>query len=296
MSPTRHQLRHPGGGCGHPASVFQRFGWNPANSPLPSIGALMDRSVPRGDMVAADGLPQVGSKVRLNASTWNGPTVVEGVLLSPSAEGCITVKLLNGYNVTHRLENVTELEVVAGPDAESAGDEGGVVEDAGLPVVFILHTGGTIASKVDYSTGAVTARFEPEELLAAVPALARHARIRTRKLGNMWSDDIRPRHWNRMPARLPRRSRKEPRVWSSPMAPTRCTSLPRRSHSPSQGKGADLPAGSPSPGHRGPRTVDPQMECRISSLPFTGLLSVQSPPGGAPIPRRSSCTPVRMMA
>ncbi|MCH2358341.1 MAG: Glu-tRNA(Gln) amidotransferase subunit GatD [Candidatus Poseidoniales archaeon] len=149
-------------------------------------------------MVAADGLPQVGSKVRLNASTWNGPTVVEGVLLAPSAEGCITVKLLNGYNVTHRLENVTELEVVAGPDAESTGDEGEVVEDAGLPVVFILHTGGTIASKVDYSTGAVTARFEPEELLAAVPELARHARIRTRKLGNMWSDDIRPRHWNRM--------------------------------------------------------------------------------------------------
>ena len=81
-------------------------------------------------MVAADGLPQVGSKVRLNASTWNGPTVVEGVLLAPSAEGCITVKLLNGYNVTHRLENVTELEVVAGPVAESAGDEGELVEAA----------------------------------------------------------------------------------------------------------------------------------------------------------------------
>ena len=149
-------------------------------------------------MVAADGLPQVGSKVRLNASTWNGPTEVEGVLLSPSAEGCITVKLLNGYNVTHRLDNITELEVVAGPDSESSVDEGELVEDDGLPVVFILHTGGTIASKVDYSTGAVTARFEPEELLAAVPELARHARIRTRKLGNMWSDDIRPQHWNRM--------------------------------------------------------------------------------------------------
>ena len=60
--------------------------------------------------------------------------------------------------------------------------------------------GGTIASKVDYVTGAVAARFEPEELLDAVPELAQHARIRAKKLGNMWSDDIRPRHWNAMMA------------------------------------------------------------------------------------------------
>ena len=58
--------------------------------------------------------------------------------------------------------------------------------------------GGTIASKVDYATGAVTARFEPHELLDAVPELRSIARIRAIKLGNMWSDDIRPRHWNRM--------------------------------------------------------------------------------------------------
>ena len=32
---------------------------------------------------------------------------------------------------------------------------------------MILHTGGTIASKVDYVTGAVAARFEREELLDA---------------------------------------------------------------------------------------------------------------------------------
>ena len=61
-----------------------------------------------------------------------------------------------------------------------------------------MHTGGTIASKVDYVTGAVAARFEPEELLDAVPELAQIARIKAKKLGNMWSDDIRARHWNKM--------------------------------------------------------------------------------------------------
>jgi len=73
-----------------------------------------------------------------------------------------------------------------------------IKQDESLPLVHLIHTGGTIASKVDYSTGAVTARFEPSELLQAVPELRSIARIRAVKLGNMWSDDIRPRHWNRM--------------------------------------------------------------------------------------------------
>ena len=71
-------------------------------------------------------------------------------------------------------------------------------QDETLPLVHLIHTGGTIASKVDYATGAVTARFDPHELLDAVPELRKIARIRAVKLGNMWSDDIRPRHWNRM--------------------------------------------------------------------------------------------------
>jgi hypothetical protein len=42
MSPTRHQLRHPGGECATLPLSFNDSGWNPENSPLSSIGALMD--------------------------------------------------------------------------------------------------------------------------------------------------------------------------------------------------------------------------------------------------------------
>ncbi len=59
-------------------------------------------------------------------------------------------------------------------------------------MVRIIHTGGTIASKVDDSTGAVVARFEPEEMLSTIPELAEIARIEAIKIGNMWSDDMRP--------------------------------------------------------------------------------------------------------
>ena len=67
-----------------------------------------------------------------------------------------------------------------------------------LPTVRIIHTGGTIASKVDYTTGAVTAQFEPSELVAHVPELLKMTNLDVHKKGNMFSEDIRPNHWNQI--------------------------------------------------------------------------------------------------
>ena len=144
------------------------------------------------------GSPRSGDRVRLTATTPEGSVTHEGILLAPAASDHVTVKLDNGYNVTFAETDVTEVSLLS--EAEFVGEnlDPGPPGDPNLPEICILHTGGTIASKVDYVTGAVAARFEPEELLDAVPELANHARIRTKKLGNMWSDDIRPRHWNRM--------------------------------------------------------------------------------------------------
>ena len=67
-----------------------------------------------------------------------------------------------------------------------------------LPTVRIIHTGGTIASKVDYTTGAVTAQFEPSELVEHVPELLKMTNLDVHKIGNMFSEDIRPNHWNQI--------------------------------------------------------------------------------------------------
>ena len=139
-----------------------------------------------------------GDRVRILVATPGGDVTHEGFLLAPASPAHITVKLDNGYNVTFAENEVSSLIPLGGSVTQSEEIAGSVEEDVSLPEIWILHTGGTIASKVDYVTGAVTARFEPEELLDAVPELARHARIRTVKLGNMWSDDIRARHWNLM--------------------------------------------------------------------------------------------------
>ncbi len=146
------------------------------------------------------GLPEEGSLVRLKLRTWAGEIEEQGILLPPAAPGHLTMKLLNGYNISHPESSLISFELISEstpPDSEDEATDSDS-QDSNLPLVRILHTGGTIASKVDYATGAVVARFEPEELLAAIPELAAVARIEAVKLGNMWSDDIRPQHWNAM--------------------------------------------------------------------------------------------------
>jgi len=146
------------------------------------------------------GRPESGERIRFTASTPEGTVTHEGILLAPATSDHITVKLDNGYNITFAESEISEMTKIGAATSPDAITNTSIPENADLPEVWILHTGGTIASKVDYVTGAVAARFEPEELLDAIPELANHARIRTKKLGNMWSDDIRARHWNAMMA------------------------------------------------------------------------------------------------
>ena len=168
--------------------------------------------------------PDPGTPVRLTVKTWSGLAEHTGLALPPAGPKLVTMKLANGYNISFPhsyVESVTELDDA--PDFEEE-TEPEVEQDESLPLVHLIHTGGTIASKVDYRTGAVSARFTPNELLDAVPELRGIARIRAVNLGSMWSDDIRPDTGivcYRLPARRSLRVRLES---SSPMVPTLYTS------------------------------------------------------------------------
>ena len=58
-----------------------------------------------------------------------------------------------------------------------------------------LSTGGTIASKIDYRTGAVTPVLTAEELNSSVPELGKIANIDTKVLFSEYSENIMPEHW-----------------------------------------------------------------------------------------------------
>jgi glutamyl-tRNA(Gln) amidotransferase subunit D len=123
----------------------------------------------------------------------------EGILIDEKKEVTV-IKLENGYNIgienkkikkTEVLEKGKELEIKYAPDRQKK--EG---NEKGLPKIAILHTGGTIASKVDYRTGAVYSSFRPEDLLGLFPELGDIARFDSRLIANMWSEDLRFRHFS----------------------------------------------------------------------------------------------------
>ena len=141
--------------------------------------------------------PDVGSHVRLKLTTHDGDTIIEGVVLPPAVAEHVTVKLANGYNISHPLSSIEILSAEQSASSESIESEAPSM-NPDLPTVRIVHTGGTIASKVDYATGAVTAQFEPSELVEHVPELLNIANLDVHKIGNMFSEDIRPNHWNQI--------------------------------------------------------------------------------------------------
>ena len=90
-----------------------------------------------------------------------------------------------------------------GGSAEAAAPlPGGQGAGEGLPRVLLVSTGGTIASRIDYRTGAVTPALTAGELSASVPELAGIARVEPRILFSEYSENIEPDHWRRLAAEL----------------------------------------------------------------------------------------------
>ncbi|KOX94461.1 glutamyl-tRNA amidotransferase [Haloarcula rubripromontorii] len=136
-----------------------------------------------------------GDRVRVERAAQT----YEGVLLPSSTPDHLVVKLDGGYNVGIGREDasvdVLESDVY---DVESAQDEqsqSAIEFDDDLPTVSLISTGGTIASTVDYRTGAVTAQFDAEDVLRAVPDLAGMANYRGRVVANILSENMTPAVW-----------------------------------------------------------------------------------------------------
>jgi len=142
-----------------------------------------------------------GDRVRVDRA---GETL-EGVLLPSSTPDHLVVKLESGYNVgidrDEAAVDVLESDVYDVGDAQSGGDSR-IEFDDDLPTVSLISTGGTIASTVDYRTGAVTAQFDAEDVLRAVPDLAGLANYRGRVVANILSENMTPAVWQDLAAAI----------------------------------------------------------------------------------------------
>ncbi|MDR9431090.1 MAG: Glu-tRNA(Gln) amidotransferase subunit GatD [Natronomonas sp.] len=136
-----------------------------------------------------------GDRVRVDRTG----TTYEGVLLPSTTNEELVVKLDGGYNVgIDRADASVEIVDRDTYDIAAAGDAEGDSEitfDDDLPTIALISTGGTIASTVDYRTGAVTAQFDAEDVLRAVPELAGRANYRGRVVANILSENMTPTVW-----------------------------------------------------------------------------------------------------
>ncbi|MBN2454064.1 Glu-tRNA(Gln) amidotransferase subunit GatD [Candidatus Woesearchaeota archaeon] len=134
---------------------------------------------------------------------------VEGILVpSPELEkDVLIIKLDSGYNIGIEKKKVKEMKLVSAAK-ERRDVFAHVKKDKKLPTIAILHTGGTIASKADYRTGGVIAKFTPKEILEMFPEIREIANIDSRLIRNMWSEDMRFPHYNLMAKEVEREVKK----------------------------------------------------------------------------------------
>ncbi len=121
---------------------------------------------------------------------------ISGILM-PGDEGYAVVKLESGYNIGIGKSSIKSIELVSKLEEKAHPAKKETVQK-NLPKISILHTGGTIASKVDYRTGGVSARLTEEELLTMFPELREIASISSKLIRNMFSEDMRFAHYNIM--------------------------------------------------------------------------------------------------
>lgn len=104
----------------------------------------------------------------------------------------IVLKIATGYNIGIDIHTITGMKEVGYKKANYKVPEKEFPYTKGLPHVKLLGTGGTIASRLDYRTGAVIPAFSPGELYGAVPELAEICNLNTEKIFAVFSENMGP--------------------------------------------------------------------------------------------------------
>ncbi|MBI2084495.1 MAG: Glu-tRNA(Gln) amidotransferase subunit GatD [Candidatus Aenigmarchaeota archaeon] len=138
---------------------------------------------------------KIGDKV----SVEKGKSRYTGILMPRIGLGdtsSLVIKLANGYNIGIKYEKDVKVKLVEkGRPVRFKPSEVTIRKDPSKPTVSILGCGGTIASRIEYRTGAVSPAFSPGDLLQSFPELKAIANIKGRKLFDLFSENMTPEHW-----------------------------------------------------------------------------------------------------
>ena len=119
-----------------------------------------------------------------------------------SNEEFIVIKMSNGYNIGIDSNSITSVKKIeSGEEPKFIPPSKPNVKET-LPKISILGTGGTIASRIDYKTGAVNPAFSAEELYSIIPELSAYANINTELISNIASGQMNPENWKNMAEKI----------------------------------------------------------------------------------------------
>ncbi|WEL19823.1 Glu-tRNA(Gln) amidotransferase subunit GatD [Candidatus Nanohalococcus occultus] len=136
---------------------------------------------------------EVGDRIKVDGR--------EGVLMpKPSSgdPGSVVLKLESGYNIGLEPENIELVEKNRSEPEEKTAIE----HEDDKPDIMVLHTGGTIASRVSYEEGGVKPAFDPEDLVEMYPELAEEVNIHSEVIAQMLSEDMEPAHWQEIAEKI----------------------------------------------------------------------------------------------
>lgn len=138
-------------------------------------------------------------KIGDRVSVIKGKLTYEGILMPRIELGdhsSLVIKLSNGYNIGIKFEKGMKIRrLERGKSIRFRPAKLAIKKDPTKPTVSILGCGGTIASRIEYTTGGVYAAFSPADLLLSFPELKDIANIKGRKLFDLMSEDLTTEHW-----------------------------------------------------------------------------------------------------
>lgn len=114
-----------------------------------------------------------------------------------SNENTIILKLDSGYNIGIDIKDAKIEKISEGKKPQIELDPVDKKISDKKKNLSILSTGGTVASVIDYKTGAVHPAFTADDLLRATPELVDYANINAKAIFNILSENMTPEYWKK---------------------------------------------------------------------------------------------------
>jgi len=140
---------------------------------------------------------EIGDIIKITKDT----ETYEGILIPRSEYSNtkhIVIKLKTGYNIGISVTATTKIEKIGAGTKPTFTPPALPRQKPNLPKVTIISTGGTIASRVDYRTGAVRPALSASDLYSVVPELSDIATIDAEILFSIFSEDMTTKHWTEL--------------------------------------------------------------------------------------------------